>query len=70
MGPLKSKCILIYICLHTLPKGLHIFAIHTNAINVLYSLINTFLPTTLKTDSEILISVNSEQNVPISLVTS
>ena len=30
IGPLQSKCILIYVCLHTPPKGLHIFATHAH----------------------------------------
>ena len=42
---------------------------HTpTAINVHHSLINTFLPTTLKDNSEIIISVNSEQDMPNSNV--
>ena len=42
---------------------------HTpTAISVHYSLINTFLPVIPRNDNEILISVNSEQDVPISIV--
>ena len=38
------------------------------AISVHHSLINTFLPVTPRNDSEILISVNNKQDVPISSV--
>ena len=42
---------------------------HTpTAISVHHSLIDTFLPATPRNDSEILISVNSEQDVPISIL--
>ena len=40
------------------------------AISVYHSLINTFLPVIPRNDSEILISVNSEQDVPMSIVSS
>ena len=36
------------------------------AINVHHSLIDTFLSATSRNDSEITISINSEQNIPIS----
>ena len=37
-------------------------------ISVHYSLINTFLPAISRNDSEIIISVNSEQDVPIYII--
>ena len=40
------------------------------AINVHHSMINTFLPAIPRNDSEILISVNSKQDVPMSIVSS
>ena len=42
---------------------------HTlTAISVHQSLISIFLPATSRNDCEIIISVNSEQDVPISIV--
>ena len=46
------------------PKGLQSSPHTPTAISIYHSLIHTFLPATLRSDSEIKISVNNEQDVP------